>query len=151
MGKKSYGRDADGYMVLVPKVQNVSGNSLHTNDNDSVEYWKARCLRAEKEVARLKKDNDRVYELLEESIEDDEEEIRRLERELAEFDDSEYTSDPKPLNCGLGLSFGPDKDPKLYRLSDRDGDLDPHERFVGGEIEVQPGRGFHIGLHWRKK
>lgn len=155
MGKQfpKYDHDEDGFMRLIPRTLNVTGCSIHEGQ-DSVEYWKNRCMKAEEKVKRLEREIDSVYQLLEEATEQCKKDIAKLEEELnAEPSgyDSPYASVDDRLNCGLGLSFGPGQDPRLYRLSDRDGDLSSSEKFAGGEVEIQPGRGFHIGLHWRKK
>jgi len=152
-----YGRDEDGFMELIPKIQNVTGCSIHQGD-DSAEYWKKRCLQAEDKCERLKKSLNRTYGVTRPTVPEDEDDddaiLARLEADLAQVDAVLHlaTIDDPPLSSGVGLSFGPDKDPKLYRVSDG-ADLEdlPKERFTGGEIEIQPGRGFHIGLHWRRQ
>lgn len=187
MGKKAqvYGHDEDGFMTLIPRVQDVTGSSIHEGE-DSAEYWRERCLHAEKKYDHLKKqtniayglnpattpDPDKEYDAYMEElgrmIAKEDEDLARAEAELAALEaESERLDelheqpessvpmpsvDDPPFSAGLGLSFGSGKDPRLYRLSDGvDLDKAPKERFVGGEIEIQPGRGFHIGLHWRKE
>ncbi|MCM1295024.1 MAG: hypothetical protein NC311_05735 [Muribaculaceae bacterium] len=130
----------------------MTGCSIHQGD-DSAEYWKNRCLHAESKCDKLKKQINRTYgatrtpEPADASLSRLEAMLDQMEaeRELASIDDP-------PMSAGVGLSFGPGRDPKLYRVSDG-ADLEdlPKEHFVGGEIEIQPGRGFHIGFHWRRK
>ncbi|MCM1231722.1 MAG: hypothetical protein NC489_16515 [Ruminococcus flavefaciens] len=151
-----YGRDADGFMELIPRVKNVTGCSIHQGD-DSAEYWKNRCLHAESKYGKLKKQVNRTYGAtrtpVQDDDEDDDEVLARIEADLAQVDAELHLAsvDDPPLSAGIGLSFGPGRDPKLYRVSDG-ADLEdlPKEHFVGGEIEIQPGRGFHIGFHWRR-
>lgn len=156
MGKKTqlYGRDKEGYMTLIPKVQHVAGSSTH--ERESAEYWKARALHAEEKCKKLKGHLNTQYggSLQPAGLDDEEAEriLAELEEESARLDAEQDALMGMPVSgfsAGLGLSFGPGKEPKLYGLSDPSG-THPGEKFAGGEIEIQPGRGFHIGLHWRK-
>lgn len=157
MSKKTqlYGRDKEGYMTLIPKIQHVAGSSTH--ESESAEYWKARALHAEEKCEKLKGHLNIQYggrlkpvqpdddEEAERALAELEEESRRLDAELDEL----IGTPTSKFSAGLGLTFGPGKEPKLYGLSDPSG-AHSDEKFAGGEIEIQPGRGFHIGLHWRK-
>lgn len=167
MGKRkpAYGHDKDGFVELIPRVQNVAGCSIHEGQ-DSAEYWKNRCLHAESKYDSLKRSVNKTYgrqqpeprrdaddeylDSIDQFIADLDAELEQMDREKEEAMSSIEDEIERPFNIGLGLSFGPGKDPKLYRLSDRDGELRLREKFVGGEVEIQPGRGFHIGLHWRR-
>lgn len=159
MDKKhpTYGHDEDGFMRLIPREHHATGCSIHEGQ-DSAEYWKNRCLHAEKKYNSLKRKTNTAYgragQVQDLTDEEAEEELERLEAEYDALDarDAALSSiDDPQLSVGIGVSFGPEMDPRLYRLSDRDGELSSGEKFVGGEVEIQPGRGFHIGFHWRKK
>ena len=164
------GYDKDGYMELIPRSTQSTAmmcSSIHEGD-DSSTYWKARCEELEKENAKLKEDIDGMLDIMDQQRElldsvqaeiENAVQIRLLaaggaretvqhDSHLAQISDPTESSD-SDFEWGVGLQFGGGKEPELYRISDKKGPLVQKRKFAGGVVEVQPGRGFRVGLRWK--
>lgn len=153
MSKKSKKRlAADGeFMTLVRCQPNTIALHKDPEPRDGAAYWKRKYEELEENVDAIIANYESAIDSLEKTIALKDDTIKTLNECLALQDamsepEVEEVEEERPFRQGLGLSITPGEDPRLYRLSDPNGDLIPKHKIKGADFEIQPGRGFQIRI-----
>lgn len=157
----------DGFVKLVPCGSLIQGTvtTNHKRNNsgrNSSDSWEKKYRELQDETSQIIRNLRKELEMANATIETMEESlnladklISDLQSDIAKLESRQPTCDgddtDSDFSSGLGLSIGPDGDPKLYRLSDPDGELFQRRKFNGASVEIQPGKGFRIKAGWKRK
>jgi len=146
-------RNNDGFYELKPKekrtstVQGSSSNNYNRNKRTSTYGEGNRLKELEERVRTLENHTAELKDLLTRQLDL----IENLYNQIDDDDDDRRDFEDPYFEDGIGVRFGGDKPTKMYRLEDPDGELVPKREFAGGVMEVAPGRGFRVGVRFKKK